>query len=427
MDYHALKNFLENDMTMQEVYQPAMIRLLLKNNFAARQPEIVGEMARLSQKDPETTVKDAYYDACGVLMRHSVAVTEESPEGVHGTLKLLLFPAPTDDEVLELIQVCDYKIVEQLAKGADHHIVTIGKLGGKNFDKNVYVHKNWRNRKQDEPHGNIKEGDLILFYFGSLAQTKDKWKKIMKIVCRVSSVSSDGTEIKFDKIAGIRGITLEEIKAMKKAMNKKKMKYSFKNLPHEGINVINLAQKELQFFINADRHMHRNVWLCSIKSADSHKHFEDTVLSEQVTASIRIGSDAKRFPSLCVWGMKEFVEDPTTGRKKRAESYARAFKAMKMDDIILFCSQNGYTHTAVIEGKEKNEDLAKDLWGVDTDNNTWTLVFWMRPESLIAQPEVSIAKFNDLIGYQTDFPGPLNNSPMMKISLERLLEALILK
>ena len=106
--------------------------------------------------------------------------------------------------------------------------------------------------------------------------------------------------------------------------------------------------------------------------------------------------------------------------------------------MILFCRSgesgqpltNYYSHSAVIEGKEENEELAQNIWGATDDGTTWELIFWMKPETL-SEEHVVMSIFNPVFEYSVEngheFPGPMQNSPIMKISLESMLGALISK
>ena len=134
--------------------------------------------------------------------------------------------------------------------------------------------------------------------------------------------------------------------------------------------------------------------------------------------------EAKLHSHLCVWGTK------------KTDSYLSKWELMQNGDLILFCRSgetdqpltNYYSHTAVIEGKEQNEKLAESIWGKADDGSTWKLVFWMRPETL-SEEHVMMSVFNPIFGYSIEqghvFPGPLHNSPFMRIKLENVLGALI--
>jgi hypothetical protein len=297
---------------------------------------------------------------------------------------------------------------------------------GENFDKNIYIHKDWKNRTQDEPHGNINQGDLILFYFGSHARINEKHQKIIKYLCKVTSITQDKTEIKFDRIKELIGITYDELGKIKKTLVKKQIDCSFNKFPQQGINVTNLSKEEFEFILNADKYLHKNIWLCSLKSDESYAHFEDTVLKSQETSKIPIGVEAKSHSHLCIWGTK------------KTETYLKKWELMQNGDLILFCRGGGskqpltnyYSHAAVIEGKEENEELAQNIWGTTDDGTTWKLIFWMKPETL-SEEYVVMSIFNPIFEYSIEngheFPGPMQNSPIMKISLENVLGALISK
>ena len=119
----------------------------------------------------------------------------------------------------------------------------------------------------------------------------------------------------------------------------------------------------------------------------------------------------------------------------KSETALKKWEEMKEGDLILFCQDgdrndpltNYYSYSAVVNGKEKNKKIAKDLWGED-GGVTWELIFWMLPETL-SKENVEMSVFNPLFGYSVKaghvFPGPMHNSPIMKISLKSLLGALV--
>lgn len=77
-----------------------------------------------------------------------------------------------------------------------------------------------------------------------------------------------------------------------------------------------------------------------------------------------------------LWGLKQ--GDNSNGDSKRKDRNYNTFNSFKPNDLFIFIPDNGNIIVASILKKEKNEELAKKIWGEDKDGKTWGLIFFVR-------------------------------------------------
>ena len=114
MTYSALRAFVSNKMKMSHIYQPVMIKCLLRNNGIATDIDIAKE---ISLQDPTQT---EYYQNITnnmvgrVLRSHKIVDKEKKEYRLNGYNDL------TNDEVVDLINICNEKLEKYIEKrGAD--------------------------------------------------------------------------------------------------------------------------------------------------------------------------------------------------------------------------------------------------------------------------------------------------------------------
>lgn len=110
MSYLQLKGFLEGKMRMSHIYQPAMIKFLLRHNGAASDAEIAKE---ISLQDP--TQVEYYQNITNnmvgkVLRSHKIVDKAKKDYVLNGYSEL------TDQEVKSLIDICNAKLEEYIDK-----------------------------------------------------------------------------------------------------------------------------------------------------------------------------------------------------------------------------------------------------------------------------------------------------------------------
>ena len=112
--FQQLGYFIANEMRMSHIYQPVMLREILRRNGAAT----VNEIARALLAEDRSQVE--YYEQItknmvGRVLTKSRGITEKDSE----TYRVKDFPELSEKEVNELIALCDAKIADYLDKRSD--------------------------------------------------------------------------------------------------------------------------------------------------------------------------------------------------------------------------------------------------------------------------------------------------------------------
>lgn len=411
MNFNELKKFLENTMEMNQIYQPVVIRYLLKNGFSSDRDSIEAELSRTSENEINFIHDSAIYDICGVLEKRNVISSDNSNQKF-GKITLTLNEKLTEFEIKKLIQICDYNIIDWEIKNKNDKnifLIQIGKLGGKDFDKDIYRHVDWQKTKKDIDHGKIKPGDFILFYFSTKAKVKEGYQGILKTFCKVMSTESNNEKIHFLKLAEFNGLEFELIKSLKNVLKEKVIPYSFDKVATEKFNVKEISKDDFDILYQVDK-KHQNIFLCSIQSEAAFSHFQDTVLNSQNTNELNIEPIYKKYPKLCIWGTKF------------TSQYYTHWSKIKNGDIILFF-KDYYRYAGILLGIENNKKVADKLWGTDNDQS-WEQIMYILPQNLI---EISVdkEKLNDIIPGYTPNAYPRNNNPFYRIKSESTLGMMI--
>jgi ATP adenylyltransferase len=106
MDFEELKNFINNQMRMQHIYQPVMLKILLQSeNNKASVRKIAYAFLQKDESQLEYYMEITKSMPGKVLARHGV-VHYQSDNFILNTENL------TDSERSDLIQICNKKIVE---------------------------------------------------------------------------------------------------------------------------------------------------------------------------------------------------------------------------------------------------------------------------------------------------------------------------
>lgn len=113
MSYQELREFLISKMRMSHIYQPVMIKKLLKNNGKANDKEIA-EM--LLQYDPSQL---EYYQNITNNMVGKVLRSHEIVSKLNSSYSLSNFEEFTLPEKVDLIAICDQKLASYIEKRGD--------------------------------------------------------------------------------------------------------------------------------------------------------------------------------------------------------------------------------------------------------------------------------------------------------------------
>ncbi len=128
MKFDGLKDFLLNQMRMSHIYQPVMIRRLLLTGGSSSIGDIAVDILNLDQSQVE------YYEAIVKNMVGRVLVSRDVAVRVGKTFTLEDADSLSQEEVAELIQICELKIAEyQELRGASlwaHRSKSAGYISG---------------------------------------------------------------------------------------------------------------------------------------------------------------------------------------------------------------------------------------------------------------------------------------------------------
>jgi diadenosine tetraphosphate (Ap4A) HIT family hydrolase len=127
-DFETLRRFLESEMRMSHVYQPVMLRELLRRQGAASTEGIASALLLEDQSQLE------YYELIvrnmvGRVLTKNRGITEKRPGGY----VLKDFADLTSEQIGELIAICDQKLSEYLTRRTDpwsHRRKSVGYIPG---------------------------------------------------------------------------------------------------------------------------------------------------------------------------------------------------------------------------------------------------------------------------------------------------------
>ena len=110
MEYGQLKCFLLEKMRMSHIYQPVMIKHLLRNNGVASDTDIAKE---ISLQDP--TQIEYYQNITNqmvgkILKNHKIVDKKKRDYALNG------FEELTKDQIIELINICNSKLEQYIDK-----------------------------------------------------------------------------------------------------------------------------------------------------------------------------------------------------------------------------------------------------------------------------------------------------------------------
>ena len=116
MDFYELKDFIENKMIMQHIYQPVMVKTLLKSGNRASIREIATSFLELDESQIDYYKVITKQMPGKVLKKHNI-VSEISGEYI------LNVPGLTEDQRNKLILLCEQKISNYIkTKGGDRKL-----------------------------------------------------------------------------------------------------------------------------------------------------------------------------------------------------------------------------------------------------------------------------------------------------------------
>ncbi|MGD1838206.1 MAG: AAA family ATPase, partial [Nitrososphaeraceae archaeon] len=142
----------------------------------------------------------------------------------------------------------------------NYFLIQVSERGSNNILKYLkYSNPRWKDNKKDYDHGKVKNGDYLLIYFSG---DSIDFKKQVKKVYLVNSVSEDKIEFKISEIKNLNGIFLKNVKT---ALQDKKLSDVFNNIGRHGFNIIQIDKTDYNSIINLDKesivNKGQNLWL----------------------------------------------------------------------------------------------------------------------------------------------------------------------
>jgi len=164
---------------------------------------------------------------------------------------------------------------------------------------------------------------------------------------------------------------------------------------------------------NSSNPINNRIILFSAAGKKAYDHFRKTIVNDVDTSSLHIDSILKEYPKVRVWGS---VNTKTQFNK---------WQDLKKGDILLFYHDKKYLGSGILEGTEKNSELADSLWGYkDPDTKqSFELVMFMKPSNVFNE-DVESLKLNKLLDYSEKFmpTRTLDFFPVVKNKTDDLIE-----
>lgn len=137
-------------------------------------------------------------------------------------------------------------------------------------------------------------------------------------------------------------------------------------------------------------HTMQNVFVFTSSNAEAQKHLLDTVENP-----IDKNKLLKHIDSNDVGLIEEAAGDFYAWGATPGPNNERNWGQLKQGDYILNYSRKQYHHYSKIIFKIRNKELAKDLWGIDNEGNTWEFIYFFEKPIHINPPvdAESLSKF----------------------------------
>ncbi len=164
---------------------------------------------------------------------------------------------------------------------------------------------------------------------------------------------------------------------------------------------------------NSANPVNNRIILFSAAGKKAHDHFKKTIVNDVDTTSLHVDSILKDYPKVRVWG------------SVNTETQFKKWRNLKKGDLLLFYHDKKYLGSGILEGTEKNSELADNLWGYkDPDTKqSFELVMFMKPSNVFDE-DVDSLRVNKLLGYADKFmpTRTLDFFPVVKNKTDKLID-----
>jgi plastocyanin/MoxR-like ATPase len=154
--------------------------------------------------------------------------------------------------------------------------------------------------------------------------------------------------------------------------------------------LVNLCTDKISEAATYASKISRRLVLFSVSGDASFEHFKDTMQKDIDTTKLS-ETKMKQFSRIRAWG--------AIPNKWALSKWSK----LKQGDILLFYRDKQYITSAVLEGTEQNNVVAKEMWGTKPDSDiTWELIMYMKSES-VKTANVDYQKLNKFLNYKENF------------------------
>ena len=225
MNFDELKNFLENEMTMQYNYQPVMLLSLLKcPNLTASNTLLEEQLWRYNQFADKKYVEPLQE----AIQATSVTENRNIVSVIAGDKIKLNLDEDDQDTKNKLVEICYKRIAEwdseyiisedgkreKIENGARFFLMLPNKKGSLELLTNKYVFDDWSKPENRKPRvfGEVKKGDIILVYFAAESVTH---AMLLKTAYKVVDVSENHERLDLRQIKALFGIPYQKIRDLR--------------------------------------------------------------------------------------------------------------------------------------------------------------------------------------------------------------------
>ena len=225
MNFDELKNFLENEMTMQYNYQPVMLLSLLKcPNLTASKTLLEEQLWRYNQFADKKYVEPLQE----AIQATSVTENRNIVSVIAGDKIKLNLDEDDQDTKNKLVEICYKRIAEwdseyiisedgkreKIENGARFFLMLPNKKGSLELLTNKYVFDDWSKPENRKPRvfGEVKKGDIILVYFAAESVTH---AMLLKTAYKVVDVSENHERLDLRQIKALFGIPYQKIRDLR--------------------------------------------------------------------------------------------------------------------------------------------------------------------------------------------------------------------
>jgi len=183
------------------------------------------------------------------LENHSQNYEIISATDSRGERRMLLLSSLDDKNFIKNLAkfVHDVSDFKEEKGETQYFLLQVGSFGSPHvLNEGYHQHEDWDRSDRWRVRGEVKSGDLLLVYFTS---TAIKYKKTLKMIYKVKSVTKNNVRFNIEPWKELRGISLDQIRD---AIEKKRLGDIFNRVTHEGFNIGKLTKSDFDAILKMD-------------------------------------------------------------------------------------------------------------------------------------------------------------------------------